>query len=53
MEKKLQEMVNLFLANVENGFLKLGKKLFTYFDVDQSPITWVEINTDRHVIIGR
>ena len=35
MEKKLKEMLNLFLANVENIFQKLVK-LFTYFDVDQS-----------------
>jgi len=52
MEKKLPEMVNSLLVNVESGFLKLETN-FLHILMLTNPTTWVEINTEWQKIIGR
>ena len=52
MEKKLLEMVNSFLVNVESGFLKLEIN-FLLILMLTNLTTWVEINIEWLKIIGR
>jgi len=52
MAKKLKEMRNLFLANVENIFQKLAIN-FLHILMLTNPITRVEINTEVLEIVGR